>query len=211
MLRSGIDQTTSSILLGTVTCFGTEDRPGNIITNQMVGTIVPIMQFANSEIADLQIVDDEYLAKELAKKQNQRSVPVTPVAPTFVQPSIHDDPAIVSAVVNSASKQESSSINSNLSTQMMTAFNQMTLNDGNSKVEGKNREKKFIFLNEDREKLDRISMHNEILRSLFIRFVSTVVAITYESYDYSSFHSNFKCKRVIVLIYCSHVIYSILP
>ena len=49
---TGIDAQVSSIVLGNVKCFGTENRGGNFSTKQMAGTIVPVMQFANSDIED---------------------------------------------------------------------------------------------------------------------------------------------------------------
>jgi hypothetical protein len=109
----GIDAQAASILLGNVKCFGTENRGGNFFNNQMVGTVVPIMQFANSDIEDLKIVDEEPPTESSSKQQPpSSSMPVvsSPPAPTpKQQPSIHDDPAIVSAVVSSTNKDLPSS------------------------------------------------------------------------------------------------------
>ncbi|CAF3779474.1 unnamed protein product [Rotaria magnacalcarata] len=89
----GIDSQASSILLGNVKCFGTENRIGNFSNNQVVGSLVPIMQFANSDIEDLKIVEEE-------KTEESNQSP-----PLQKQPSIHDDPAIVSAVVSKTKKE----------------------------------------------------------------------------------------------------------
>lgn len=84
----GIDTQASSIVLGNVKCHGTENRIGNFLNQSLIGTIVPLMQFANSDIEDLKIVENE----------------TTTDAVTQPKPSsIHDDPAIVSAVISSAS------------------------------------------------------------------------------------------------------------
>ncbi|CAF4939316.1 unnamed protein product, partial [Rotaria socialis] len=90
----GIDSQASSILLGNVKCFGTENRIGNFSNNQVVGSLVPIMQFANSDIEDLKIVEEEKTGES-----NQSP-------PLQKQPSIHDDPAIVSAVVSKTKTEE---------------------------------------------------------------------------------------------------------
>ena len=139
----GIDPTTSSILLGTVTCFGTENRPGNFITSQIAGTVVPMMQFANSDIEDLKIVDDEYIANEIAQKKVAKVNPPveskvaqpTPSTAALAQASIHDDPAIVSAVMSS-SKQEHR-LPSLFTNQLMTDFDQMTVSNDSAAVASK--------------------------------------------------------------------------
>ena len=77
------------------------------MNNLMVGTVVPIMQFANSDIEDLKIVGEEPPIENPTKS----SIPVqpSPPAPPQRQPSIHDDPAIVQAVVSSSKKDFSTS------------------------------------------------------------------------------------------------------
>ena len=99
----GIDAQSSSIILGNVKCYGTEHRGGNFVDHFMIGTVVPIMQFANSDIEDLKIVEDETPVME---KASTYAAPVQPpvVTPPQRQPSIHDDPAIVRAVVSSTKK-----------------------------------------------------------------------------------------------------------
>lgn len=92
---SGIDTKTSSVLLGNVKCFGTENRPGHLTNANMISTIIPIMQFANSDIEDLKVVDDDQQIETPPPPPQQHRSPM----PT--QSSIHDDPAIVSAVVSS--------------------------------------------------------------------------------------------------------------
>ncbi|CAF1383915.1 unnamed protein product [Rotaria sp. Silwood1] len=109
----GIDAQASSILLGNVKCFGTENRAGNFSNNQIAGTLVPIMQFANSDIEDLKIVDEEQIVDGQPKQQQQQqssypmsvlSSPPMPPPPPQKQSSIHDDPAIVSAVISTSNK-----------------------------------------------------------------------------------------------------------
>lgn len=77
------------------------------MNNLMIGTVVPIMQFANSDIEDLKIVQEE----PPSEKPTKSSIPVqpSPPAPPQRQPSIHDDPAIVQAVVSSSKKDFSTS------------------------------------------------------------------------------------------------------
>ncbi|CAF0842648.1 unnamed protein product [Adineta ricciae] len=131
----GIDAQASSILLGNVKCFGTENRGGNFLNNQMVGTTVPIMQFANSDIEDLNIVGDEQPTETLPVQQPAAQQP-SYSAPTIVSPpkqpalpkqsSIHDDPAIVSAIVSSSNKDLSAS------NRLIHGLQQMNLSDGHS-------------------------------------------------------------------------------
>lgn len=136
-LYPGIDAQTSSIVLGNVKCFGTENRSGHLTNGHMAGTTLPIMQFANSDIEDLKIVDEEQ-ASETSQQQQQSqpsfSMPVVPSSPSLSsqQPSIHDDPAIVSAVVSSANKD-----NSSISSRLIHNLQHMTLSDDKSKSEGK--------------------------------------------------------------------------
>ena len=92
LLEIGIDTQASSIVLGNVKCHGTENRIGNFLNQSLIGTIIPLMQFANSDIEDLKIVEDE---------------PVADVATKPKSSSIHDDPAIVSAVMSSQEPQTS--------------------------------------------------------------------------------------------------------
>ncbi|CAF2585093.1 unnamed protein product [Rotaria sp. Silwood2] len=106
----GIDSQASSILLGNVQCFGTENRGGNFSNNQIAGTIVPIMQFANSDIEDLKIVDEEQTVESQQQKSSSYSMPILssppPPPPPQKQSSIHDDPAVVSAVISSTSNKD---------------------------------------------------------------------------------------------------------
>lgn len=127
-LLSGIDAQTSSILLGSVHCFGTESRAGNFVASQIAGTVVPVMQFANSDIEDLKIVDEE--STHDLSVQNQQKQPMPMVAsqpPPLVPPSIHDDPAIVSAVISSSdSTQRLPPAKTN---DVVHSFHQMNLNE----------------------------------------------------------------------------------
>ena len=146
--RAGIDAQASSILLGNVKCFGTENRGGNFLNNQMVGTTVPIMQFANSDIEDLNIVGDEQPTEPLPVQQPAAQQP-SYSAPTIVSPpkqptlpkqsSIHDDPAIVSAIVSSSNKDLSAS------NRLIHGLQQMNLSDGHSN-RGSNFEGTFVCL-----------------------------------------------------------------
>jgi len=125
----GIDSQASSIVLGNVKCFGTENRGGNF--SPIVGTIVPIMQFANSDIEDLKIVDEEQITENPPKQQP--SYPMTvlssppPPPPPQKKLSIHDDPAIVSAVVSSANKDLS------MSSRLVHGLQHLNLSDEQSK------------------------------------------------------------------------------
>jgi hypothetical protein len=91
------------------------------------------MQFANSDIEDLKIVDEEQAPA--TPKQQSYSIPVVSSPPKTQQPSIHDDPAIVSAVVSSANKDNSS--NASISSRLIHNLQHMSLNDGQSKNEGR--------------------------------------------------------------------------
>ena len=99
----------------------------------MVGTIVPIMQFANSDIEDLKIVEEESTV-ENPSTYSQPSQP-QPVAPQR-QPSIHDDPAIVSAVVSSTKKDLP------MSNRLVHDLQQLNLSDEQSKKFSKNEGKR---------------------------------------------------------------------
>jgi len=130
----GIDAQTSSILLGSVRCFGTESRPGNFVASQIAGTVVPVMQFANSDIEDLKIVDDESTLDLSVQNQQKQSMPMVasqpppPPPPTVAPPSIHDDPAIVSAVISSSdSTQRLPPAKKN--NDVLHSFHQMNLNE----------------------------------------------------------------------------------
>lgn len=105
----GIDAQASSIILGNVKCFGSENRAGSLSNGHLGGTAVPIMQFANSDIEDLKIVDEENSASNVSAS--------TTSAASVKQTSIHDDPAIVSAVVSGGGapkKETSASLTSRL-------------------------------------------------------------------------------------------------
>ena len=54
--------------------FGTENRAGHSTNAQPVGTTLPIMQFANSDIEDLKIVEEEQTPT--TSKQPSYSMPV---------------------------------------------------------------------------------------------------------------------------------------
>lgn len=127
----GIDAQTSSIVLANVKCIGTENRSGHLTNGHVVGATSAIMQFANSDIEDLKIVDEEQ-APETPK---QKSYPMPPVSspPSSQQPSIHDDPAIVSAVVSSSNKDNTST--SSISNRLIHNLQHMTLSDEHSKNE----------------------------------------------------------------------------
>ncbi len=125
---AGIDAQASSIILGNVKCYGTENRGGNFSNNSMIGTIVPIMQFANSDIEDLKIVEEEPIIENPStySKPVLTSPPAPPAAPKK-QPSIHDDPAIVSAVVSSTNKDSS------MSNRLIHDLQHLNLSDEKSK------------------------------------------------------------------------------
>ena len=89
------------------------------------------MQFANSDIEDLQIVEGEQ-KQETAKQQPVHSMPAKSSAAAPAQPSIHDDPAIVSAVVSSSDKDHRAS--GSTSNRLMHAFQQMNVSDDPSKA-----------------------------------------------------------------------------
>jgi hypothetical protein len=95
-----------------------------------VGTIVPIMQFANSDIEDLKIVEEE----PIIENPSTYSKPVLTSPPPRAQPaapqkqsSIHDDPAIVSAVVSSTNKDLS------MSNRLIHDLQHLNLSDEQSK------------------------------------------------------------------------------
>ncbi|CAF1411700.1 unnamed protein product [Rotaria sp. Silwood1] len=136
----GIDSQTSSILLGNVKCFGTENRSGHLTNTHMTDTILPIMQFANSDIEDLKIVDED----QTAEIQQQQSCPMpgaSSTLPSSQPPSIHDDPAIVSAVISSSYKDNAS--NSTVSSRLMHSFHHMTLSDEKSTTQPKAEESRI--------------------------------------------------------------------
>lgn len=95
------------------------------------------MQFANSDIEDLKIVDEEQSSGSgTAQQQSSFSMPVvSPPAPPVPAVSIHDDPAIVSAVVSSTNKDNTS--NGSASNRLLHNLQHMTLSDESSKKEGK--------------------------------------------------------------------------
>ena len=92
------------------------------------------MQFANSDIEDLKIVDEESTAATSQQQSYSKpAVASPPLPPPTEQPaSIHDDPAIVSAVVSSANKD-----NPSISNRLLYNLQHLNLNDGQSKIEGK--------------------------------------------------------------------------
>jgi hypothetical protein len=92
----------------------------------MAGTIVPVMQFANSDIEDLKIVDEEQTTEKSSYSMPVLSSPPPP-APPKKQSSIHDDPAIVSAVVSTANKDLS------MSSRLMHDLQHLNLSDEQSK------------------------------------------------------------------------------
>jgi hypothetical protein len=129
----GIDAQTSSIVLGNIKCFGTENRSGHLTNGHMPGTILPIMQFANSDIEDLKIVDEEQAPEPSQQQSYQMSAVSSPPLPK--QPSIHDDPAIVSAVVSSTNKDNTS--NPSISDRLIHNLQHMKLSDEQSKNESR--------------------------------------------------------------------------
>ncbi len=138
----GIDAQTSSIILGNAKCLGIENRSGQLPKGHMVGTMVPIMQFANSDIEDLKIVDEDQLPETPQQQSYVMPVKSSP-PPSAQQSSIHDDPAIVSAVVSSSNKDNTS--NSSISSRLMHNLQHMTLSDEKSKILPKNEGKIFII------------------------------------------------------------------
>ncbi|CAF0876323.1 unnamed protein product [Adineta steineri] len=132
----GIDSQTSSIVLGNVRCFGIENRSGHLTNGHKPGTILPIMQFANSDIEDLKIVDEEQQTPG-TPQQPSFSMPVAS-SPSSQQASIHDDPAIVSAVMSSSNKVDTS--NSSISNRLIHNLQHMTLSDEQSKSLSKHEE-----------------------------------------------------------------------
>jgi len=136
----GIDAQTSSIVLGNVKCFGTENRPGHSTNGHKAGTILPITQFANSDIEDLKIVEEEQTPE--TPQQQSYQMPAVSSPPSSKQPSIHDDPAIVSAVISSGNKDNTS--NASISSRLMHNLQHMTLSDEQSKTLSKNEGKHLI-------------------------------------------------------------------
>ncbi|CAF3321081.1 unnamed protein product [Rotaria socialis] len=138
----GIDAQTSSILLGNVKCFGTENRAGPLTNANVTNTILPIMQFANSDIEDLKIVDEEQTPESPQQKPSLVAATSSTLVPTASQQSsIHDDPAILSAVVSSTYKDNAS--NSSISSRLTQNLQQMTLSDEKQKLQAKNEESRM--------------------------------------------------------------------
>lgn len=106
----GIDAQSSSIVLGNVKCYGTENRLGSISNGPLAGSVVPIMQFNNSDIEDLKIVDEEG-ATDASQNKNSTTTTTTSAPSIEKSSSIHDDPAIVSAVISSSTKENSGTTN----------------------------------------------------------------------------------------------------
>ena len=119
-------------------CYGTENRLGNLSNgSSATDSIVPIMQFANSDIEDLKIVDEESTAGDNSTKAVSNNSVTTGSAPVK-QTSIHDDPAIVSAVVSSSNKETSSVPN-----RLIRDLNHLNLFDEPKKVLSKTDGKSF--------------------------------------------------------------------
>ena len=144
-VSSGIDAQTSSIILGNVKSFGTENRAAHSTNGHMAGAVLPIMQFANSDIEDLKIVDEEQQAGAPATAQQQQSYSMplvsSPPPPPAPAASIHDDPAIVSAVMSSTNKDNTS--NGSASNRLIHSLQHMTLSEEPSKKEGKHFQQTF--------------------------------------------------------------------
>ncbi len=89
------------------------------------------MQFANSDIEDLKIVDEDHPVENLPSSYSRSALssppPPPPPAPPQKQPSIHDDPAIVSAVVSSTNKDLS------MSSRLVHDLQHLNLSDEQSK------------------------------------------------------------------------------
>lgn len=127
-MYAGIDAQSSSIVLGNVKCYGTENRLGSISNGPLAGSVVPIMQFNNSDIEDLKIVDEEGATDA---SQNKNPTTTTTSAPSIEKSSsIHDDPAIVSAVISSSTKENSGTTN-----RLIDGLHKLHLGD-DSKKEG---------------------------------------------------------------------------
>ncbi|CAF5182286.1 unnamed protein product, partial [Rotaria magnacalcarata] len=54
----GVDKKNELTVLGNVECFGTENRVENVTTSNTTATVIPIMQFANSDIQVLNVVHE---------------------------------------------------------------------------------------------------------------------------------------------------------
>ena len=126
-------------------CFGTENRGGNFSNNQIAGTVVPIMQFANSDIEDLKIVDDDQMIENLSQQQSSyptiaTQLPATVPSPPQKRPPIHDDPAIVSAVISTSNKDLSKS------SRLEHDFHHLNLSDEQSKNIPKTEGRKFMLI-----------------------------------------------------------------
>jgi len=126
----GIDSQTSSIVLGNCRSFGVENRPTTSSnTGHTPGTVLPIVQFANSDIEDLKIVDEEQTSEPIGQQSS--------FSPS-TRASIHDDPAIVSAVVSSANKDKNNVLNGTSSgvssNHLIQNLQHMSLNDDRSKT-----------------------------------------------------------------------------
>lgn len=96
------------------------------------------MQFANSDIEDLKIIDEESSTGAPGTAQQQASFSMSKVSSSagpLSSASIHDDPAIVSAVMSSANKESTS--NGSLPNRLLHNIQQLKLSDGQSKKEGK--------------------------------------------------------------------------
>ncbi|CAM4822464.1 unnamed protein product [Rotaria magnacalcarata] len=90
----GVDKKNELTVLGNVECFGTENRVENVTTSNMTATVVPIMQFANSDIQVLNVVHEHPAVKSLG------NTPVKSSSSSHKKESlIHDDPAAISMLL----------------------------------------------------------------------------------------------------------------
>ncbi|CAF0891778.1 unnamed protein product [Adineta ricciae] len=126
----GIDAQSSSIVLGSAKCYGTENRAGHVTNGHTPGTVLPIVHFANSDIDDLKIVDEESTPETLQGQSQSMSTASTQ------QASIHDDPAIVSAVVGASNKVNPSNLS--VSNRLIHNLQHMNLSDKPSTTLSKN-------------------------------------------------------------------------
>ncbi|CAF1649544.1 unnamed protein product [Rotaria magnacalcarata] len=69
----GADKKNELTVLGNVKCFGTENRVENVTTSNTTATVIPIMQFANSDIQVLNVVHEHPAVKSLGNIPVQSS------------------------------------------------------------------------------------------------------------------------------------------
>ncbi|CAF4434715.1 unnamed protein product, partial [Rotaria magnacalcarata] len=95
-----VDKKNELTVLGNVECFGTENRVENVTTSNMTATVVPIMQFANSDIQVLNVVHEHPAVKSLG------NTPVKSSSSSHKKESlIHDDPAAISMLLRSSNEK----------------------------------------------------------------------------------------------------------